>query len=107
MGEIIVELNPNGNFVWVTESKIFEQVMVLFLAGSQDYQLEVLPAAVPTLAVEAAAGLGWDRWADDSVSLDRFGASAKGSEALAKLGYTPENVAERARILVNDLREDG
>ena len=79
----------------------------LFEAQGEDYQLEVLPAAVPTLAVEAAAGLGWDRWADDSVALDRFGASAKGSEALAKLGYTPENVAERARTLVNDLREDG
>jgi transketolase len=79
----------------------------LFEAQGEDYQLDVLPAAVPTLAVEAAAGLGWDRWADDSVSLDRFGASAKGSEALAKLGYTPENVAERARTLVNDLREDG
>jgi transketolase len=79
----------------------------LFEAQGEDYQLEVLPAAVPTLAVEAAASLGWDRWADDSVSLHRFGASAKGSEALAKLGYTPENVAERARTLVNDLREDG
>jgi transketolase len=79
----------------------------LFEDQDEEYQLAVLPPAVPTLAVEAAAGLGWDRWADDSVSLDRFGASAKGSEALARLGYTPENVAERARTLVNDLREDG
>jgi transketolase len=61
---------------------------------------------VPTLAVEAGASLGWDRWADDSVSLDRFGASAPGGIALANLGYTPENVAERARLLVHDLEED-
>jgi transketolase len=60
---------------------------------------------VPTLAVEAAASLGWDRWADDSVSLDRFGASAPGDIALANLGYTPENVADRARQLVHDLQE--
>ncbi len=33
---------------------------------------------VPTLAVEAAASFGWDRYADDSVSIDTFGASAPG-----------------------------
>jgi transketolase len=79
----------------------------LFAAQPDDYQNAVLPPEVPTLAVEAAASLGWDRWADDSVSIDRFGASAPGSVALANLGFTPDNVADRARTLVNDLREDG
>jgi transketolase len=78
----------------------------LFEEQSDDYQASVLPPAVPTLAVEAGTAFGWDRWADDSVSIDRFGASAPGSEALAKLGYTPDNVAERARQLIDDLRED-
>ena len=77
----------------------------LFAAQSDEYQTSVLPPEVPTLAVEAAASLGWDRWADDSVSLDRFGASAPGDIALANLGYTPENVADRARQLVHDLHE--
>jgi transketolase len=58
------------------------------------------------LAVEAGASLGWDRWADDSVSLDRFGASAPGDIALANLGYTPDNVADRARQLVDELKEE-
>jgi transketolase len=78
----------------------------LFEAQSDDYQNSVLPPSVPTLAVEAGASLGWDRWADDSVSIDRYGASAPGDVALANLGYTPENVAERARQLLHDLRED-
>ena len=78
----------------------------LFADQSDDYQTSVLPPEVPTLAVEAGASLGWDRWADDSVSLDRYGASAPGDIALANLGYTPENVADRARQLVNDLKED-
>ena len=72
----------------------------LFAAQDDDYQTVVLPPEVPTLAVEAGASLGWDRWADDSVSLDRFGASAPGGIALANLGYTPENVADRARQLL-------
>ena len=77
----------------------------LFAAQPDDYQVSVLPLEVPTLAVEAGASLGWDRWADDSVSLDRFGASAPGAVALANLGFTPDNVVARARQLVNDLRE--
>jgi transketolase len=78
----------------------------LFAAQSDEYQNSVLPPEVPTLAVEAGASLGWDRWADDSVSLDRYGASAPGDIALANLGYTPENVADRARQLLTDLKED-
>jgi transketolase len=78
----------------------------LFEAQSDEYQNSVLPPTVPTLAVEAGASLGWDRWADDSVSIDRYGASAPGDVALANLGYTPDNVAERARQLLHDLREE-
>jgi transketolase len=78
----------------------------LFAAQPDDYQDSVLPTAVPTLAVEAAASLGWDRWADDSMSIDRFGASAPGSVALAKFGYTADNVADRARRLIDDLHEE-
>jgi transketolase len=79
----------------------------LFAAQTDEYQTSVLPPEVPTLAVEAGASHGWDRWADDSVSIDRFGASAPGDIALVNLGFTPENVADRARQLVNDLKEDG
>jgi transketolase len=78
----------------------------MFAAQPDAYQDSVLPPEVPTLAVEAGASLGWDRWADESVSLDRFGASAPGAVALANLGFNPDNVAERARRLVDDLRDD-
>jgi transketolase len=52
------------------------------------------------LAVEAGASLGWDRYADDVIAIDHFGASAPGSVALAEFGYTPENVVARARALL-------
>jgi len=78
----------------------------LFAAQDETYQNEVLPNDVPALAVEAGASLGWERWADDVVALDRFGASAPGAEALAKLGFTPENVAACARELLRDWEED-
>jgi transketolase len=78
----------------------------LFAEQPDDYQDSVLPPPVPTLAVEAASSFGWDRWVDDVVAIDRFGASAPGAVALANFGYTPENVAERARQLISDLEED-
>jgi transketolase len=79
----------------------------LFASEDFDYQDEVLPAGVPTLAVEAGVSLGWDRWADASVSIDgRFGESAPGTEALHRFGFTADNVAERGRELIADLVED-
>jgi len=77
----------------------------LFEAQDEAYQESVLPPDSAILAVEAAASFGWDRWADDSVSIDRFGASAPGEVALAKLGYTPEHVAQRARELIEELED--
>ncbi|HUS62801.1 MAG TPA: transketolase C-terminal domain-containing protein, partial [Acidimicrobiales bacterium] len=75
----------------------------LFADQEDDYQWSVLEPTKPALAVEAAASFGWDRWADDSVSLDRFGASGPGNEVMDALGFNPENVAARARDLISDL----
>ncbi len=72
----------------------------LFEAQDDAYRADVLPRAVPTLAVEAGVSFGWDRYAHATVSIDRFGASAPGDEVLARLGFTPEHVASRARALL-------
>jgi transketolase len=76
----------------------------LFEEQPSDYRDAVLPPDVEArLAVEAGVSLGWHRWvgaAGDVVSIERFGASAPGATVLSKLGYTPENVAARARLLL-------
>jgi transketolase len=74
----------------------------LFAAQPDAYREQVLPADVPTLAVEAGATFGWERYADDVVGIDHFGASAPGATALAEFGFTPENVAVRARALLEN-----
>jgi transketolase len=75
----------------------------LFELQDDDYQDEVLGPGAPVLSVEAAASFGWSRWADESVAIDHFGASAPGSEVLKRFGFTPENVAARGRALVSEL----
>ena len=71
----------------------------LFALQDEEYRLGVLPPEIATLAVEAGASFGWDRYADDSISIDHFGASAPGGEVLEHFGYTTENVVARARAL--------
>ncbi len=71
-----------------------------FARRSQAEQDEVLPPGVPVLSVEAATTFGWQRWADDSIGIDRFGASAPGALAMEKLGINADHVVERASALI-------
>jgi transketolase len=71
-----------------------------FEKQSSEYRAEVLPGGVPTLSVEAGATFGWSRYADDSIGLDTFGASAPGAVAMEEFGFTVEHVVERAQALL-------
>jgi transketolase len=72
----------------------------LFEEQLPEYRSGILPSGVPTLAVEAGVSFGWERYADDVVGIDRFGASAPGEVVLRELGITPEHAVERAAALV-------
>ena len=72
----------------------------LFEDQPEAYRQSVMPPGVPRLAVEAASSFGWDRYAEASVSIDHFGASAVGPRVLEEFGYTAENVAVAARALL-------
>ena len=72
-----------------------------FAQQASKYRQSVFPQNVPVLSVEAGVTFGWSQYADASVGIDRFGASAPGSTVMSKLGISNENVAERARELVN------
>jgi transketolase len=66
-----------------------------------DYREQVFPPGVPVLSMEAGATFGWDRYADDAIGIDHFGASAPGGVLMDKFGFTPEHVVERARALLD------
>src|SRR5262249_27122279 len=74
---------------------------LIFESQTDEYRGSVLPDGVPTLSVEAAPTFGWSRWADDSLGIGHFGSSAPGSVVLERFGFTPENVAARARALID------
>ncbi len=72
----------------------------LFEAAGPDHRARVLAVGVPALAVEAAASFGWQRYADETVSIDRFGESAPWAVNMEKFGFTADEVTKRARSLL-------
>jgi transketolase len=73
-----------------------------FERQDSSYRDTVLPSAVPVLSVEAGVTFGWARWADDSIGIDRFGASAPGDLVLDHLGINVGHVVDRAMALVGN-----
>jgi transketolase len=61
----------------------------------------ILPRNVPTVSVEAGSTFGWERYADVCVGIDRFGASAPGSEVLDRLGISVANIKNSVLGLVS------
>ena len=59
---------------------------------------EVLPPGVPTLAVEAAGSFGWERYADDSIAIDHFGASAPGAGGTGAFRVHPHAPTENVPV---------
>jgi len=72
----------------------------LFAEQADEYRASVLPAGIPTVSVEAGVTFGWARWADTSIGIDRFGASAPGDQAMTGLGITPAAVVAAAESLL-------
>jgi transketolase len=78
----------------------------LFGAQEQSYRDRVLPEGPARVAVEAGSPFGWERWVGndkrkgDIIAIDHFGASAPYQRIYKEFGLTAENVAARARALL-------
>ena len=72
----------------------------LFDEQPAEYRDEVIPPAVTArLAVETGIRLGWERWigaTGETITMDRFGASAPGGVLMKQFGFTVDNVVDRA-----------
>jgi transketolase len=90
------ELAKEGVDVGVVSMPSWE----LFEIQNQAYRDSVLPPGVPTVSVEAGISLGWSKYAQAHVAIDRFGASAPGTEVLEQFGFTASGVAQAVRDLL-------
>ncbi|NJL41865.1 MAG: transketolase, partial [Leptolyngbyaceae cyanobacterium SM1_4_3] len=98
--EAASKLTAEGKKVRVVSMPSWE----LFEAQDAAYKESVLPKAVTKrVAVEAGTSFGWSKYLGtegDSVSIDRFGASAPGGVCMEKFGFTVDNVLAKAKALL-------
>jgi transketolase len=72
----------------------------LFERQDPDYRSTVFPQGVKRVSIEAGAVLGWERYADRSIGMTTFGASAPAGEVMKNFGFTAENLATVAKSLI-------
>jgi transketolase len=93
------QLRADGKNVRVVSMPCVE----LFEEQDAAYRESVLPASVrKRLVVEASSSFGWHKYTGfdgDTVSIDRYGASAPGPLLLEKFGFTVDNVVAKAKAL--------
>ena len=72
----------------------------VFATQDDAYRGSVLPARVPTVAVEAGVTALWHRYADRVVGIDHFGESAPAGQLFKEFGFTVENVVQAVEALL-------
>jgi transketolase len=68
------------------------------------YKESVLPSSLKArLAIEAGVSLGWSKYvgdAGDTLTVNRFGASAPAEDVFRDYGFTVDNVVKKAKALL-------
>ncbi len=99
--EARAQLNADGVPTRVVSMPCWE----FFDEQSDKYKESVLPAKVKSrLAIEAGVSMGWAKYtgdAGDTLTVDKFGASAPAEDVLRDYGFTVENVVKKAKNLLS------
>ena len=80
----------------------------LFEKQDSKYKSQVLPEFVKArVAIEAGVSLGWKRYVGDLgevISIEKFGASAPYTTIFENYGFTPENIINTAKKVLNKIK---
>lgn len=69
----------------------------LFIEQDAKYIDSVIIKGTKTVAIEAARGLEWYRFADTVIGMDSFGASAPAGQLFPKFGFSVENIIAKIK----------
>ena len=72
----------------------------VFERQDEAYQASVFPEGLPAVSIEAGSTFGWARYADTTLGIDTFGASAPGGLVMEKMGITADAVVVAAREIL-------
>lgn len=96
------QLEQSGQHVQVVSMPSWDR----FETMSSEFKKSVFPRGVPVLSVEAGSTFGWSKYADQSVGIDRFGASAPGNVVMNNLGINAQHVVDCALELIKSGKQD-
>lgn len=84
-------LNEKGKKVNVASIPCYD----LFAEQESSYIDSVIKPGTKRIAIEAARGLEWYRFADEVIGMETFGASAPAAQLFEKFGFSVESVLEK------------
>ena len=84
-------LNRQGKKVAVVSVPCYD----LFIEQDKAYIDSIINPSSKKVAIEAARGLEWYRFADEVIGMDSFGASAPAGQLFEKFGFTAEAIAQK------------
>jgi transketolase len=84
-------LNREGKKVAVVSVPCYD----LFIEQDKAYIDSIINPSSKKVAIEAARGLEWYRFADEVIGMDSFGASAPAGQLFEKFGFTAEAIAQK------------
>ena len=89
--ETAKELRERGLIANIVSVPCFD----LLLEQSQNYIDSIIKPSTKKVAIEAARGLEWYRFADMVIAMDSFGASAPADQLFKYFGFTAEVIASK------------
>jgi len=72
----------------------------LFIEQDKGYIDSIIESRTKVLAIEAATGYEWYRFADEVVNMSSFGASGPASQVFDKFGFSVENIVKKANAIL-------
>ncbi|KAI7907198.1 transketolase [Cokeromyces recurvatus] len=79
----------------------------LFDEQPAEYKLEVFPASVPVISIEALGTYGWERYSHAQIGMRTFGASGKAEDLYKHFKITPEYAVEKAESVIHHFAKLG
>ncbi|WP_373036788.1 transketolase [Sulfurimonas sp.] len=69
----------------------------LFIEQDASYISSIIKEGTKTVAIEAARGLEWYRFADTVIGMDSFGASAPAEQLFEKFGFSVDSILQKIK----------
>ena len=95
--ELALKVKEQLNSIGVPANVVSVPCFDLLIEQDKAYLDSIIIDGTKVVAIEAARGLEWYRFADTVIAMDSFGASAPAAKLFEKFGFSVESIIERIK----------